>query len=189
MNGENEILVVDFEATCWKGEVPEGEFSEIIEIGWAKYDFGLKKILDHGGIYVKPGNSRVSEFCTELTGITQDTVDGGVSFLEAAKMVKKLGSKNMPWASWGQYDHNLARIQSGRLAMANPFGSQHLNIKAMFGVLMGLRKAPGMDGALSMVGYNLIGRHHSGADDAYNIARILRWMHVAFEGAAPEYVG
>lgn len=137
---------------------------------------------------MKPERSTVSQFCTELTGITQDVLDSsGVSFAQASDILKKLGAKSMPWGSWGQYDHNMVRIQCEVLKCPNPLGSQHLNIKAMFGVLMGLKKAPGMDGALSMIGLDLKGRHHSGADDAFNIARILRWMHGAFAGADPSY--
>ena len=39
------------------------------------------------------------------------------------------------------------------------------------------RKARGMVGMLRELGLALEGRHHSGIDDARNIARIVAWLH------------
>lgn len=38
-------------------------------------------------IIVRPEQSTVSAFCTELTGLTQAEVDAGVSFAEACRTV------------------------------------------------------------------------------------------------------
>ena len=54
---------------------------------------------------VKPERSRVSEFCTKLTTLTQKDVDKGMPFSEACDVLKKVySSKNRVWASYGAYD-------------------------------------------------------------------------------------
>lgn len=56
---------------------------------------------------VRPVRSRVSAFCTELTGITQAEADAGVSFAEACDtLVREHGAALRPWAGWGDYDRH-----------------------------------------------------------------------------------
>jgi inhibitor of KinA sporulation pathway (predicted exonuclease) len=175
--GARWLNVVDVEATCWLGEPPQGQTSEIIEIGLTVIDF---EAGEHGArvgrrrILVRPRRSTVSEFCTELTGLTQDEVDGGVSFAEACELLAaqhQAGAR--PWASWGDYDRNQFTLQCQRTATQYPFGRRHTNAKAVFAQANGLRKRPGMAGALKIAGLPLEGRHHSGEDDAWNIAALI----------------
>jgi inhibitor of KinA sporulation pathway (predicted exonuclease) len=99
VNPAGDLLnVIDVEATCWAGEPPPGQVSEIIEIGLA-------------------------------------VVDG----------------PGLPY----------------------PFGPVHVNAKAVFSAAAGMRRRPGMAAALQIAGLRLEGRHHSGADDAWNIAALI----------------
>jgi inhibitor of KinA sporulation pathway (predicted exonuclease) len=83
------LNVVDVEATCWDGRPPEGQTNEIIEIGLTVVDLeAVKRVAKHR-ILVRPARSAVSGFCTELTGLTQAEVDGGVSFAEACRTLAK----------------------------------------------------------------------------------------------------
>ncbi len=59
-----EIIVVDIEATCWKGKPPIGMKSEIIEVGVCTLNTQTGEILNNKGILVKPENSEISKFCT-----------------------------------------------------------------------------------------------------------------------------
>src|SRR3954452_20346901 len=76
------MLVVDVECTCWPapGDPPKGQHSDIIEIGLALIDVAGLQVLQTGTLLVKPERSSVSEYCTQLTTLTQAQVDQGVSF-------------------------------------------------------------------------------------------------------------
>ena len=69
------INIIDLEATCWKGPVPEGQVNEIIEIGICQLDVNTGEISKNKGILIQPQRSEVSPFCTELTTITQELLD------------------------------------------------------------------------------------------------------------------
>ncbi|MET8980216.1 3'-5' exonuclease [Streptomyces sp. NPDC004539] len=178
------LNVVDVEATCWPGSPPPGKVSEIIEVGLTVVDLAARERVARHRILVRPARSEVSEFCTELTGLTQREVDGGVTFAEACRrLAAEHHAGSRPWASWGDYD----RLQFTRQCRATrtpyPFGRRHTNAKAAFTDAHGLRKRPGMAQALQIAGLPLEGRHHSGEDDAWNIAALV--LHLAERDAWP----
>lgn len=174
-----EYLVIDIEATCWAdkkstdGATVVDQISEIIEIGYARYNRTTNEIISHGSLMVKPTSSTVSKFCTDLTHITQDMVDKGMSLAEACEILRRdLNSKGVPWASFGDYDRNMFEIECKRKGIEYPFTPQHLNVKQMVGALTG--RIRGLGGTLSALKMNFEGTHHRGGDDAYNIARIMQ---------------
>jgi inhibitor of KinA sporulation pathway (predicted exonuclease) len=65
------VLVIDVESTCWDGPPPEGQRGEIIEIGVCALDVGSLERQERRSVLVRPENSEVSPFCTELTTITR----------------------------------------------------------------------------------------------------------------------
>ncbi len=68
------ILVVDVEATCWRGPNPPGMETDIIEIGIALLNVKKGTITDNRSILVIPERSEISDFCTELTSITPELI-------------------------------------------------------------------------------------------------------------------
>lgn len=74
---EHLVNVVDVEATCWAGSPPPGAVSEIIEIGLTVVDLDAGERVARHRILVRPVRSTVSEFCTELTGLTPHEVGQG----------------------------------------------------------------------------------------------------------------
>ncbi|MFJ9518828.1 exonuclease domain-containing protein [Kitasatospora sp. NPDC101801] len=179
------LNVVDIEATCWEGTPPAGAVSEIIEIGLTVVDLGSRRRVGRLRIVVRPARSSVSAFCTELTGLTQAEVDGGVSFTEACRLLAREHlSGALPWASWGDYDRKQFTRQCAAARVAYPFGHRHLNAKAVFTEAYGLRKRPGMAQALALAGLPLEGRHHRGEDDAWNIAALV--LDLAARGDWPD---
>jgi inhibitor of KinA sporulation pathway (predicted exonuclease) len=66
-----------------------------------------------------------------------------------------------------------------------PLGEVHVNAKAVFTGARGLRRRPGMAKALELAGLPLEGRHHSGADDAWNIAGIVLQLVEAGDWPTP----
>lgn len=173
----NKIIIIDLEATCWKGHIPEGEISEIIEIGICELDSSTGLIQKNEGILIKPKRSKVSPFCTELTTLTQELLDReGISFEDAIQIVKeRYQSKEFTWASYGNYDLNMLQRQCTARNIQFPLSKHHINVKSFFADTYGLSKPTGMNGALHLLEIPLEGTQHRGKDDANNIAKILNW--------------
>ncbi|MFE6628367.1 exonuclease domain-containing protein [Streptomyces rochei] len=177
--GHGRLLnVIDVEATCWAGQPPPGAVSEVVEIGLAVVDLVARERVERHRVMVRPARSRVSAFCTELTGITQAEADAGMSFADACDTLVRLhGAAVRPWASWGDYDRHQFVRQCAADGVPYPFGRPaeraHTNAKAVFAGAHGLRKRPGMAQALDLAGLPLEGRHHRGVDDAWNIAKLV----------------
>lgn len=171
-----QVLVIDVESTCWEEPEKPGrnEFSEIIEIGIAVVDIKKMMIVQNDSIMVRPQSSRISKFCTQLTTLTQEQVDKGITFQEAMKKLQKdYESADRTFVSWGDYDRKMFERNCKDYSVKYPFGPRHMNLKNAFTMLHGLDREPGMDGALDHLGLKLIGTHHRGVDDAKNIAQIF----------------
>jgi inhibitor of KinA sporulation pathway (predicted exonuclease) len=171
----DKIVVVDVEATCWEGKIPEGMANDIIEIGICLLDVSTGEITDSRGILVKPERSVISPFCTQLTTLTPEMIAAsGVSYKEACQLVKKdYAAQSRAWASFGAYDFRQFQRQCSEMNIAYPFGPSHINVKTLFAVKNKLGHETGMTGALEMLNIPLEGTHHRGVDDAKNIAKIL----------------
>lgn len=171
----DQILVIDVEATCWPGAPPEGQESEIIEIGICTLEVASGERLDKRSILVKPERSKVSEFCTQLTSLTQKQVNKqGISFKQACSLLEReYISKKRVWASYGEYDRNLFERQCALRRVDYPFSAGHINVKSLFGIMHALPYEVGMARAMQMCGLEIEGHHHRGVDDAWNIARLL----------------
>ncbi|WP_404309800.1 exonuclease domain-containing protein [Neorhodopirellula lusitana] len=168
------ILVVDLESTCWKGSPPREQTSEIIEIGLCTVDLGTLTRTEKRSYLVKPVQSEISDFCTELTTLTPDMFADAGTLADAGKILKKeYRSKDRLWASWGDYDRRQFERVCKDLSVGYPFGPSHLNVKSLFAAATGIGHEVGLDGAYKQLGLELKGTHHRSDDDAWNIAQIL----------------
>ncbi len=171
------VIVVDVESTCWEGEPPSGQESEIIEIGLCPLEVASGELQETRSILVRPERSSVSDFCTRLTTLTQEQVDSGISFEEACALLRReYRTTERVWASYGDYDRKQFERQCRAVGLPYPFGSRHLNVKSLFAIVHALPREAGMNEALAMMGLTLEGTHHRGGDDAHNIARILQGL-------------
>jgi len=86
----DKILVVDLESTCWEGEPPVGEISEIIQVGICMVDVATLERQGKRSILVRPSRSRISGFCTKLTGLLPEMfVEGAMELNEAVRILRK----------------------------------------------------------------------------------------------------
>jgi inhibitor of KinA sporulation pathway (predicted exonuclease) len=171
---ETIVNIIDLEATCWEGNPPHGMANEIIEIGICTLDLKTLERNEKRSLIVKPRHSSISQFCTELTGWTQTDIDAGMSFAQACKILERdYQSHSRPWLSWGEYDRKQLQRESAAKGVSYPVGKRHINAKAAFARARNHGKKLGMDSAFNLLGWSLEGRHHNGADDAWNIARIV----------------
>jgi inhibitor of KinA sporulation pathway (predicted exonuclease) len=179
MKTNNEIIVIDLEATCWEyDKIPPGQKTDIIEIGICTLDTGTKVISNKQSIYVIPERSKINKFCTELTGITPKLIEEkGIYFEEACEKIRaEYHPESIAWAGFGAFDREQIVAQCDYLGIENPFSGNYINIMHRFKAYNGLYKMMGLKRALTALDMKFEGHHHSGADDAYNAARILREM-------------
>jgi len=169
-------LVIDLEATCWNDGSKKP--NETIEIGCALVTMDLK-ILSTFTTIVRPKlNPALSSFCKELTGITQDMVDGAQIFPDAissfCNSVKEITDKPVQdhvFCSWGHYDKHQMERDCELHSIEYPFG-RHVSVKHEF-ARRRHEKPCGVVNMLKKLGMTFEGNPHRGIDDARNIARIL----------------
>ena len=106
-DGRHHIVVVDVEATCWK----KGVFSrkkETIEIGAVRLPLDrAPSSASEFQTFVRPQRlPRLSSFCRELTGITQEDVDSAPGFPEALRRFLEWSQPldRVVLATWSPYD-------------------------------------------------------------------------------------
>lgn len=140
------------------------EVNEIIEIGLSVLDTISGEILKNQGILIKPQYSKVNDFCTELTTITQKLLDKeGILFEEAIeKLIGEYDPDLYTWASYGAYDLNMPLKQCKKFGVDCPMANDHINVKILFAETKGLAKPTGMNGALHILNIPLEGTHHRG---------------------------
>lgn len=180
------ICVLDFEATCWdetsvhnknKSQVEIIEFPSIL---YKLENNKLEKISEFHE-YVKPIiNPVLSDFCTKLTGIKQETVDKASTFPGVFnRHYKWLQTNvteldNLSFLTCGMWDLKiqLPRELNNKKLKNKEAYAYFINIKDEFEYFY-KTKANGMAGMLKYLKMPLLGKHHSGKDDTFNISRIL----------------
>ncbi|NXX76205.1 ERI2 exoribonuclease, partial [Urocolius indicus] len=193
------LIVVDFEATCWRDAGRRGP--EIIEFLAVLLNTSTGEIESEFHAYVQPQEHPIlSEFCTELTGITQDQVDGGVplniclsQFLKWIQKIQKekkiIFSTDIPspsseakactFVTWTDWDLGVClQYECKRKQLRKPdIFNSWIDLKATYRAFYN-RKPKGLNGALQDLGIAFVGREHSGLDDSRNTAR-LAWRLIS----------
>ncbi|OQV18580.1 putative 3'-5' exoribonuclease 1 [Hypsibius exemplaris] len=184
------LIVLDFEATCEENKPPGTYDQEIIEFPAVLIDLKNQTIVAEFHSYVQPQRAKkLTDFCTALTGITQATVDAAdqlpAVLLRFRKWITEQGlANNTKWCivTDGSFDVALFLHCSCRL--------NHVPLPVYFKLFLHLPKffqwiylsddplkqRANMTGMLEHLALALEGRHHSGIDDARNLARICLAM-------------
>jgi len=177
MNTPPSLLLIDLECTCNDDPpLPQGE-SEIIEIGMVLGLLAPEGFaeIDELQLYVQPtSHPTLTPFCTELTGIEQETVNDAPLLKAALSQLTGFLEKHSPlaWGSWGKFDARQFDQETADKSLPNPLASMpHHNIKQLFARKWGHRV--GLARAVQLSGLSFEGRHHSGLDDAKNIGRLI----------------
>ncbi|XP_065336475.1 3'-5' exoribonuclease 1-like [Cloeon dipterum] len=177
-------VVIDFEATC-EEEKNNNYPHEIIEFPALLIDTKKREIVDQFHMYCKPEvNPTLSEFCTKLTGISQEHVDSAEPFgvvvskfhdwLLSHKLVGNKRKTNFAFVTDGPSDFSKFFIGNCKLANVHlpPYCRKYINIQRAFMAHYRCKK-PSLNGMLEHLALKFEGRPHAGIDDAKNIARIL----------------
>ncbi|XP_058672192.1 ERI1 exoribonuclease 2 [Ammospiza caudacuta] len=190
------LIVLDFEATCWGERDRRGP--EIIEFPAVLLNTSTGAIESEFHMYVQPQEHPIlSEFCKELTGITQNQVDQGVplniclsqfmKWIQKIQKEKKImfstdsqsnytsEAKACAFVTWTDWDLGVClHYECRRKQLRKPdILNSWIDLKATYRAFYN-RKPKGLNGALQDLGIAFEGREHSGLDDSRNTAR-LAW--------------
>jgi len=179
------FCVLDFEATCEENKriTPQ----EIIEFPTVLVNATTTEIEDEFQTYVRPtAHPKLTNFCTELTGIQQEWVDKGILITEALKnyqnWIQDKGLFQQPnsfaFVTCGDWDLKTCLPKQAQMQKfgKQPYFDKWINIKKVFSDFYKLQKLRDMVGMLDWLHIPLEGRHHSGIDDCRNIAKILQML-------------
>ena len=180
--------VLDFEATCIKDKVLYNQ--EIIQFPSILYKYyetdetdKTLEYLDEFNEYVKPEiNPILSDFCKELTGIQQETVDNADTFKNVLKrhylwLLSHNALENLIFITVGNWDLDIMFPNQLKLVgMKNKKEYLHwINIKDAFRDCY-KHKPSGLLDMLKFLNMEFIGHQHNGLDDTRNTARIFERM-------------
>lgn len=177
----NHILVVDLEATCCDLKSIPRHQMETIEIGAVMVVRETLEVVDEFQTFIKPVRHPIlTNFCLELTSISQSQVDPAPDFGTAMSTWQTWLSKfdRAIFGSWGEYDRTqfFQDSKHHNIDLPYPVSSNHINLKEMFSTAQGLNKRYGMAQALDLANITLTGTHHRGIDDARNITKLLPYI-------------
>ncbi|TQV73564.1 exonuclease domain-containing protein [Exilibacterium tricleocarpae] len=173
------FLIIDLEATCCDKQSIARQDMETIEIGAVMVEAEELTTVDEFTLFIKPiKHPKLTNFCTELTSITQSDIDTAPGFPDAVKQFKQwlYQYDSFLFCSWGDYDKGQLERDCQLHNIPYPIGSEHLNIKKMFSTSQNLKKKFGMARALTLAGLPLHGAHHRGIDDAKNMAQLMPYI-------------
>lgn len=171
----DEVIVVDLEATCWETKEEKAlNVSEIIEIGICRLNTLTGEISDSRSIIVKPVFSKVSDFCTQLTGHTQAGVNAGIPLSDAISIIKNDYSLNRKvLAAYGNYDGHKLLNECHSKGIDFRLPPTYLNISALATLKLKANKRLGLQRSCNKFGLIFEGVPHSGKDDAMMAAKVL----------------
>lgn len=190
------FAVIDFEATCEENNI---DFKhEIIEFPIVLVDLDTMEVGDTFHEYVRPVvNPVLTKFCSNLTGISQATVDAAGSFPEVLDHVEEWLRKHglgdtctfavLTDGPWDMYRFMYNQCEISKIPMPS-WSKQWVNIRKAYSNFYQCRRG-GIEVMLSNLGMKFEGKPHSGIDDARNIARIaLKLMADGCNLTVNEYI-
>jgi inhibitor of KinA sporulation pathway (predicted exonuclease) len=197
------ICVLDFEATCDEDMKASNMDHEIIEFPSVllKYEDGCVQRISEIQMFCKPKNNPVlTKFCKDLTGITQEQVDQGISFPEAFHNHLSWLKANIPNFEKTWLDQRVCILTCGRWDLETMLPKEYknwnlskndihdvyrsfVNCKEEFKFFYKCENVYGMTFMLDYLKLNLEGKHHSGIADCRNIARVVE--HMIKDGCDP----
>nr|XP_006820700.1 PREDICTED: 3'-5' exoribonuclease 1-like [Saccoglossus kowalevskii] len=175
------LVVIDYEATCEK-ENPTDYVHEIIEFPVVLINSKTLKMEKEFRTFCRPVlHPKLSDFCTELTGITQAQVDGAPLFSDVLDQFEnwleenKLGSEySFAIVTDGPWDIIcFLNVQCVLSQISFPeYARRWINIRKLFSNYYHTRRLK-LTLMLDHLGMTFEGRQHSGIADCRNIARIM----------------
>ncbi|MCI8553809.1 MAG: exonuclease domain-containing protein [Clostridiales bacterium] len=172
-------IIMDLEWNGGFSERTQGYFNEIMEIGAVKLD-NRRQVTGEFHVVIRPLLvRRLSKLVREMTGITEEELETGVSFSEAiASMQEFVGLEPAVLLTWSTTDlfmleENLCYFQGGREI---PFMTHYADLQAYCQQRLGTGAAQqlGLEAACRIAEIDEEGvDHHRALDDSRLTARLF----------------
>lgn len=183
MKLNNELLVIDLEATSGKDEQGYQTNNDIIQIGAVLLNRNLESVAIFDSL-VKP-REPVSQYITELTGITDEAAKAALSFPEVIKAFqiqvasKITNHKTIRLCAWGTYfDVTILRRLYQEYGLIYPFSGTAFDIKTLAMLWMSLSDHRtdklSVEHVADVMGIEPDGAYHNALTDAKTEAAILK---------------
>lgn len=169
------FIILDLEATCWQGNAMNRR-QEIIELAAFSVN-GYREWNDRFQRFIKPvEHPRLSAYCIELTGISQDNIDKAKRFESVFNDFQEwIDTHDQPrlLCTWGHKDMIIIKDECNAHDLDCSFLPQAINLKSQFANIHKLPKQIGLLKALDHTGIEFEGSPHRAEDDAYNTAKLF----------------
>lgn len=172
---QRQFIIYDLEATCWRSRAPKKV--EVIEIGAVKVNEFLE-ITDEFCAFIRPMlHPQISDFCTQLTSITQSDIEDAPAFDEAVADFESWIAPNevrTVLMSWGEFDKRQLLHDSDLHHLELPWLRYHACLQHHYSKWKGSKNQIGLKSALKMEGLSYSGTQHRAIEDARNMARLFQ---------------
>ncbi|HWO75196.1 MAG TPA: 3'-5' exonuclease [Bacillus sp. (in: firmicutes)] len=171
-----QYIFFDFEMLC-SNRGMKFEEMEAIRLGAVKYDLQTQKI-SYFDRFIRPQNQKkLTPFCTELTGITDDDLNNAQDFKEVfAEFLYWVGGvKRSQFFSWSKSDLARLKIDAARNELPSrtiqKIEKRYVDFQAIFSKRV-TKAHFSVQNALELYGKEFIGDMHNPMWDAYNTLQI-----------------
>lgn len=153
----------------------------IIQIGIAVGNLKSGEILDEYECYIYQ-DEQISEYITNLTGITQSNVDGGISLSEAYEVITEMHTEYecfrnpITWGGGDSVDLRDALDLDDKMFV---FGQRWIDCKTLFVswcFANNLKHQSGLAKSMTRLGLSFQGKKHTALDDAKNTFVVYRHL-------------
>lgn len=176
------FLVMDFEATCEDSVASSSLSREIIDFPCVLLESKTLEVVGEFREFVRPRFSMISDFCSQLTGISAEYVaqhgnDLSEVLLKFAMWLQGFGKIRVCAVTCGDWDLKVqlpAECLYKKLEVPACL-RRWINIKKPFcSHYLGQKTGIGMMGMLRRLHIVPEGKHHDGLDDSRNTAKIVK---------------
>ncbi len=158
------IVVINTQTTCWEDQQPIDEESEIILISVCLLSVNTLRTHSPSCFVIKPTKSSISDFCYEITGLTQAAVNNGIHLHKALEAISsKFNIKNRVAACYGLFPEELK----------NHFNNRQINIQSMLPIVFNLKEELDLVEAAEVSGIEYEGELYDVKNNAINASRVL----------------
>lgn len=164
-------IYIDVELTCWEGTPPPCMKQEIIEMGIAEMDLVTLDITRERSYFIRPRRWEISTLCTNLTGITEDDIQSGRSFVDVlTAFTEEFVPSQAVCCTWGN-DPALIAATCHSHGFKTPLRNL-LDLAHLFQHIFALKQLAKLSDAVQLLGLDFDGVPHGALVDARNTARV-----------------
>ena len=170
------FVIFDLEATCWENGL-EGRTQEIIEIGAVLLN-EERELIGRYDRFIRPTvHPLLSDFCRQLTSISQLDVNRADLFPEVVEdFMEWFGyhdDEEYLLCSWGHFDRRALERDCKLHGLESEWTDRHISLKHQYQEIRRLPKGPGLKSTVEREGFEFEGTHHRADSDAENLAKVF----------------